>query len=469
MRKMDEDSRCINALSSNSDDHDKVSQLRHGRMKSTVTSVTQRAKGADADGEQDRRAGAPRDRKQGKLGWRCWMCGSHFHREGSSKRRGTLGCESPRPATSHSYSRYMQWRREKTREDEHGWNTETNERSEMWVTMMSGEVFPVPKAETQEEAARQVVSDIKKMHRAKVTENKLVDVGGFQLVSTVPTFTDIEFRGRSPLLSVVADDCNGKLFSLRAKSIRESCMKKGAGNCMRKQLYHDGPLCSVPPQIGKHCQGWLFDWQYLALTVGTDSAQTVSPHMLVRDNAILDTDALGKGLNSASATRNFYSGLWRAVIAARDAGRELEGKDVSGTAGGGSERASECNHIGIGVPSWRGYHGVNCNRVAKDRPHDDGRAAQYMVRHNSFCGKSEQVLAMPARSNKQVKIEWNNGVEVSRCHVGGKERQDQSAHGGERRTLASARTCAPMSCCITNLSWLSSGHLSLPFLRLLCT
>ena len=100
----------------------------------------------------------------------------------------------------------------------------------------------------------------------------------------------------------MADDNDDKLFTERAKEIREICMKERAGNCEHRKLYHDRPLCALPQQTGSQWQGWMLGWQYLALTVDSGAAETVIPHMLVQDHAIQETDASRNGLNYASAT-----------------------------------------------------------------------------------------------------------------------------------------------------------------------
>ena len=116
---------------------------------------------------------------------------------------------------------------------------------------------------------------------------------------TVPTFAKIGPSGMRetlscgggnchPLLGVVADDNDDKLFTERAKEIREICMKERAGN---RKLYHGWPLCALPQQTGSQWQGWMPGWQYLALTVDSGVAETVIPHMLVQDHAIQETDA----------------------------------------------------------------------------------------------------------------------------------------------------------------------------------
>ena len=98
------------------------------------------------------------------------------------------------------------------------------------------------------------------------------------------------------------DDKDDKLFTERAKEIRDICMKERAGNCKHRKLYHDQPQCALPQQTGSQWQGWMPGWQYLALTVDSGAAENIIPHMLVQDQATQETDASRNGLNYASAT-----------------------------------------------------------------------------------------------------------------------------------------------------------------------
>ena len=118
----------------------------------------------------------------------------------------------------------------------------------------------------------------------------------------VPTFAKIGLSGKGetrsrgggnchPLVGVVADGNDDKLFTERAKDVRKICMRERTGNFEHRKLCHDRPLCALPQQTGSHWQGWMTGWQYFALTLDSGAAETVIPHMLVQDHAIQETDA----------------------------------------------------------------------------------------------------------------------------------------------------------------------------------
>ena len=149
------------------------------------------------------------------------------------------------------------------------------------VTMNSEEDFPVLMADVQNGAAKQTRTIMKKMPKkgsqaeAKQenrTHGEVATVG-----RTVPTFAKIGPSGMRetlsrgggnchPLLGVVADDNDDKLFTERAKEIREICMKERAGNCEHRKLYHDRPLCALPQQTGRQSVARLDAWMAVSRT-----------------------------------------------------------------------------------------------------------------------------------------------------------------------------------------------------------
>ena len=157
--------------------------------------------------------------------------------------------------------------RKVTDEDEQGWKTvegrrETNTPIEtqimmkevnsvggtrvdvLEVTMNSEEDFPVLKADVQSGAAKQASTITEKMPKkspqAKAKQENRTNGEVVRVGSAVPTFTKIGPSGKGemlsrgggichPLLGVVADDNDDKLFTERAKEQREICMKERAG------------------------------------------------------------------------------------------------------------------------------------------------------------------------------------------------------------------------------------------------
>ena len=139
----------------------------------------------------------------------------------------------------------------------------------------------------------------KKSPQAKAKQENRTNVEVASVGRTVPTFTMIgpssmrETLSRCggnchPLLRVVADDNDDKLFIERAKEFRQICKKERAGNCEHRKLYHDRPLARLHARM--------------ALTVDSGAAETVIPQMLVQDRAMQETDPSRSGLNYASAT-----------------------------------------------------------------------------------------------------------------------------------------------------------------------
>ena len=150
------------------------------------------------------------------------------------------------------------------------------------VTMNSEEDFPVLKAGVQNGAAKQASRIMEKMPKkspqAKAKQENRTNGEVVRVGRTVPTFTKIGPSGKvemlsrgggdcHPLLGVVADDNDDRLFIERAKELREICMKERADNCEHRKLYRDPPLCALPQQTGSHWQDWMLGWQYPALTV----------------------------------------------------------------------------------------------------------------------------------------------------------------------------------------------------------
>ena len=188
------------------------------------------------------------------------------------------------------------------------------------VTTNSKEDFPMLKADVQNGAAKQASIII---WRSRTNGR------------TVPTFAKIGQSGKGemlsrggrhchPLLGVVADDNDDKIFTERTKDSKGICMKERAGNYEHRQLYHDRPLCALPQQTDSR--------QSLA---GLVAWMAVSPHMLVQDHAIQETDASPSGLNCASATGDpIHPEPQRTETAALDTRREFEGNDVSGSTSG---------------------------------------------------------------------------------------------------------------------------------------
>ena len=83
--------------------------------------------------------------------------------------------------------------------------------------------------------------------------------------------------------------------------------------------------------------------QYLVLTVGSDAAETVIPHLLVQHYAIPETGASRSGCKYASATGDPHPELRGTETAAHDARREFEGNDASGITSGSDSRLSEAD------------------------------------------------------------------------------------------------------------------------------
>ena len=138
------------------------------------------------------------------------------------------------------------------------------------VTLNSEEDFPVLMADVQNGAAKQTRTIMKKMPKkgsqAEAKQENRTHGEVARVGHAVPTFAKIEPSGMRetlsrgghncrPLLGVVADDKNDKLFTERAKEIREICMKERAGDCEHRKLYHDRPPCALPQQTGSQWQG----------------------------------------------------------------------------------------------------------------------------------------------------------------------------------------------------------------------
>ena len=210
------------------------------------------------------------------------------------------------------------------------------------VTMNSEEDFPVLKAGVQNGAAKQASRIMEKMPKkspqAKAKQENRTNGEVVRVGRTVPTFTKIEPSGKvemlsrgggdcHPLLGVVADDNDDRLFTERAKELREICMKERADNCEHRKLYHDRPLCALPQQTGSHWQDWMLGWQYPALTV-----DLVRPKLSFRicwcKTMRYKTDASRSGLNYASATGDPIPNLGEQKTATLDTRRKLQGNDV---------------------------------------------------------------------------------------------------------------------------------------------
>ena len=217
------------------------------------------------------------------------------------------------------------------------------------VTMNSKEDFSVLKAGVQNGAAKQASTIVKKMPKKSPqtkakqenrTNGEVVRVG-----RTVPKFTKVGPSGKGemlsrggshchPLLGVVADDNDDRLFTERAKELREICMKEKAGNCEHRKLYHDWPMCALPQQTGSHWRGWMPGWQYLALTV--------IPHMLVQDHAIQD-GCIAQRLELRVSHRRPRPEPPGTETATLDTRKKLEGNDVSGGTSGSGTRLGQAN------------------------------------------------------------------------------------------------------------------------------
>ena len=127
------------------------------------------------------------------------------------------------------------------------------------VTMNSEEDFPVLMADIQNGVAKQTRTLVKKMPKkgfqAKDKKENRTNCEVARVGRTVPTFAKIGPSGIKetlsrgggnchPLLRVVADDNDDKLFTKRAKKIREFCMKKRAGICEHRKVYVPRPVHS---------------------------------------------------------------------------------------------------------------------------------------------------------------------------------------------------------------------------------
>ena len=216
------------------------------------------------------------------------------------------------------------------------------------VTMNSEEDFPVMMADVQNEAAKQTRTIMKKMPK-KVSQSKAKQENRThgevaRVGRIVPTFAKVGpsemretlSRGRGnchPLLGVVADDNDDKLFTERAKAIREICMKERAGNCEHRKLYHDRPVCALPQQTGSQWQGWMLGWQYLALKGLWCDRNCHSAHVGARPCNTRD-GCIAQRIELRVSHRRPHPETRRTETAALDTRRELEGNDVSGSTSG---------------------------------------------------------------------------------------------------------------------------------------
>ena len=89
-------------------------------------------------------------------------------------------------------------------------------------------------------------------------------------------------------------------FLDKAEEIRRDCQRERQVHAPATPLRHECPINAM--NNSEEWAQWYPGWQYLALTVDSGAAETVIPHMLVKDHPIYETTASKSGLNYASAT-----------------------------------------------------------------------------------------------------------------------------------------------------------------------